>query len=132
MVTWKVLQMHLYPQQDQLTDVVFRVNWECSDTAEGKKAWITGNAEFTADPTTFTPYEDLTEDVVLGWVWPTLDKAEIEGKIDQALQALIRPPVVIKELPWNKPAEIFLSPAPIDPQPSDTLESGVSDVPPEQ
>lgn len=107
MIVWKILQMSLYPQEQQLTDVVFNVNWKCSATDQGYEAWITDNVLLTLDPAApFTPYDQLTEDQVLGWVWSKVDKAETEAKMQKALQDLIQPPVVVKPLPWDTPPEV--------------------------
>jgi hypothetical protein len=47
-------------------------------------------------------YPDLTEDIVLGWVWANgVDKAEVEANVTRELNAAINPPVVSKPLPWS-------------------------------
>lgn len=103
MIEWKVLKLHLYPQEQQMTDVVCNVNWKCSAIDQGYEAWITDNTPLTAPSEAFTPYDQLTEEQVLNWVWSSIDKAEIEEKMQKALRNLITPPIVVKPLPWEIP-----------------------------
>lgn len=40
-------------------------------------------SEFTADPTSpsYIPFEDLTEEIVLGWVFAEIDKEQVEADV---------------------------------------------------
>jgi hypothetical protein len=50
---------------------------------------------------TFTPYEDLTQDMVLGWIWEDgVDKDATEAAVQQQIDNQINPPVVSPQLPW--------------------------------
>jgi len=73
-ITWDITAMDCYPQADGETDVVFTVHWNCSgqQTASGKT--YNGSVYSTCSlpaPTgsAFTPYDQLTETQVLGWIW---------------------------------------------------------------
>lgn len=112
MITWKVTQMHLYPQQADKTDVVFNVTWRCEASDQGFTAFASDNAKLTISQESFIPYEDLTEETVLGWVWSVVNKGEIEAKAQAEVEKLINPTVVVKRLPWDIPP-----PAP-EPEPS--------------
>ena len=76
---------------------------------EGKyTASMTSNiAQFsTKDVTKFTPYADLTEAIVLGWVKESLGETgiiSIESCIQGQIDSQINPPVTpeIKPLPWS-------------------------------
>jgi hypothetical protein len=51
--------------------------------------------------TSFIPYEDLTEDDVLGWCWANgVDKDATEAAVEQQIQNQIDPPIVTPPLPW--------------------------------
>ena len=68
-LTWKVEQFECYPEKDGKQDVVFIVHWRCNGV-EGKFAatnYGTQAIAYEADAP-FTPYSDLTEEQVMGWV----------------------------------------------------------------
>jgi hypothetical protein len=49
----------------------------------------------------YTPYADLTQDQVLGWVWSSgVDKDATEAAVQQQIDNAINPPVVTPQLPW--------------------------------
>jgi hypothetical protein len=47
------------------------------------------------------PYENLTQEQVLGWVWEQIDKAEIEANLTKQIQAQ-KNPVSVAGVPWNE------------------------------
>jgi hypothetical protein len=50
---------------------------------------------------TFTPYDQLTQEQVLGWIWDNgVDKDATEAAVQQQLDNQINPPVVTPPLPW--------------------------------
>jgi len=49
----------------------------------------------------YTPYADLTQDQVLGWIWASgVDKDATEAAVNQQIDNAINPPVVTPPLPW--------------------------------
>lgn len=105
MITWKIEQMSVKPQEGSLTDVVVTAAWRCIAVDGKYGASNYGSVGFAAPGDTFTAYADLTEDEVLGWVWANgVDKAEVEANVARELDAQINPPVVSKPLPWGNAA----------------------------
>jgi hypothetical protein len=52
----------------------------------------------------FTPYADLTQAQVLGWIWANgVDKTATEAAVQQQIDNQINPPVVSPPLPWVSP-----------------------------
>lgn len=106
-MTWDVTAMDCYPQEGGETDVVFTVHWTCSgaQTVNGKT--YTGSVYSTCSlpaPTgsAFTPYDQLTEDQVLGWCWANgVDKFATESAVATQIANSINPPVVTPPLPWS-------------------------------
>jgi hypothetical protein len=58
-------------------------------------------AGFTPDPEApgFVPYEELTEDDVLVWVWDSVDKDAAEESLLKQIDAQ-KTPVVVSGTPW--------------------------------
>ena len=49
----------------------------------------------------FTPYADLTQEQVLGWIWANgVDKAATEAAVEQQIANQKNPPIVSPKLPW--------------------------------
>jgi hypothetical protein len=49
----------------------------------------------------FTPYADLTQDQVWGWINPSIDRPEIEANLQALIDAQKNPTVVTPPLPWS-------------------------------
>lgn len=103
-ITWIVTAMDCYPQEGSETDVVFNVHWTCS----GVQDTFTGSVYSTCSVpapsgSAFTPYADLTQDQVLGWIWANgVDQAATEAAVQQQIDNQINPPVVTPQLPWSQ------------------------------
>jgi hypothetical protein len=102
-ITWTVTAMNCYPTVGSETDVVFTVHWTCSgnDGTYTSSVYSTCSVP-TPTGTTFTPYADLTQEQVLGWVWANgVDKDATEAAVQAQINNQINPPVVTPPLPWS-------------------------------
>lgn len=105
-VTWSVLDM----KRDAATGGVKEVRWQCKAEADtGESAVEAGKYMCTPDPDAadFVAYEDLTEEIVLGWVKgqenfnPTAIETDRTGKVEAQIA---RKTAEATGLPWA-PAE---------------------------
>lgn len=101
-ITWTVTAMDCYPQADDQTDVVFNVHWTCSGVDGVYSASVYSTCSVQLNPESpYTPYADLTQEQVLGWVWGSgVDKDATEAAVQQQIDNQINPPVVTPPLPW--------------------------------
>ena len=103
--TWAVVQMDAYPELDGETDVVFIVHWTLTGTDGTHAAGVYGSVGVTVDPgAPFTPYADLTQEQVIGWVKAALGDEQVafyEANVATQIANLANPPVVTPPLPWN-------------------------------
>ena len=103
--TWAVVQMDAYPEQDGETDVVFTVHWTLSATDGTYNGSVYGSVGVTLDEgSTFTPYAELTEAQVVGWVQTALGAEQVaayEANVAEQIANQINPPVVTPPLPWS-------------------------------
>lgn len=98
---WIVTAIDCYPQADGETDVVFTVHWTCAGTQDAYQASVYSTCAVPAPTGTFTPYADLTQDQVLGWIWANgVDKDSAEAAVQAQIDAQITPTVVQPALPW--------------------------------
>lgn len=102
--TWSVVQMDCYPQADGETDVVFTVHWTLTGTDGTYTGSVYGSQAVTVDPAApFTPYADLTQDQVIGWVQDAMGPEQVtayEDNVAAQIANQINPPVVTPPLPW--------------------------------
>ena len=70
--TWKLTRFKKLDSSNTLSNVVFQTYWEKEGTdAHGNTGRFTGATPFdpaAVDPNNFTPYESLSEEIVLGWI----------------------------------------------------------------
>lgn len=107
--TWTVTQMDAYPEEDGETDVVFNVHWILNGVDGVYQAYVYGSQGVAIDPDApFTPYEDLTETQVIGWVQDAMGAEQVaafEANVALQINDQINPPVVTPPLPWAEGAE---------------------------
>ena len=103
--SWVISQLDAYPQADNHTDVVFNIHWrrQASD-GDGHTGDIYGSQAVTLDAEApLTPYADLTEAQVIGWLEDAMGAETLtaqEAALDQQIKNQINPPVVTPPLPW--------------------------------
>jgi hypothetical protein len=85
------------------SEVVLTAGWRCTGTDGDYSASNYGACSFP-EPTTsgqFTPYAQLTQEQVLGWIWNlSINKETTEESVTQQVATLANPPVVNPPLPW--------------------------------
>ena len=115
---WVINQMDTRPQEGQLMDVVIIVHW--TRTAEqfvGAEPILVSSYGTmgctTPSSTDFTAYPDLTYDQVCGWLDAGLDVPAIDLGLDQQIQNIINPPVIVLPLPWVSTTTTTTTEAPV-------------------
>lgn len=89
--TWTIEQLTAYPTYESQSDVVFKIQWSYRGVdSNGVGSSRGGITEVTyAAGLPFTPFSELTEAQVLGWVQPTISaeqQAEMEAGIAGDIQ----------------------------------------------
>lgn len=106
--TWSIAALECYPEYEGQTDVVFTVHWTLNGTDGTYNGSVYGSVGLTLDEgATFTPYADLTEAQVIGWVQDALGDEQVaayEANVAQQIADQANPPVVAPPLPWAPPA----------------------------
>ena len=113
--TWALTS--LKKQSDaQVTDAVVQTYWTKTGTdADGDSGTFSGATPFdlaTIDPDNFTPYDQLTEAQVLGWIQDTVAanssySEHIDEQIAGQIALIKQPETEVDEgsFPWDPPAE---------------------------
>jgi hypothetical protein len=102
--TWKITNMTVQKELDNFTDVVIETEWSCTGTDGTHYASsLPGTTRIMFEGgVDFTPYNDLTQEQVLNWIWARgVDQNAVQSDIDNQINLQVNPPSVILPLPWN-------------------------------
>ena len=102
MATWTIANLERNTADGGVIVAHWRVTAEETVGEETYTASAYGTCGFTPDASApdFVPYDQLTENDVIVWVWGQVDKIQTEA----ALQAKIeeqKAPATVSGLPWN-------------------------------
>lgn len=105
---WYINQMDCVPQDGSLTDFVVTVHWTrfVNETINDKvyTASVYGSQSFSKDNVTdFIPYEELTYDIVCGWLDNSMDVEALDVNLDAQIENQVNPPIVVLPLPFTNP-----------------------------
>ena len=94
---WQVVDMQRQTANNYVVTVHYRV-----DATDGDYTASTyGTVSYTEQPgETYIPYDDLTPEIVTGWVQDSLGKATVEASLQGQIDTQKNPPVV-SGLPWS-------------------------------
>lgn len=102
---WVINQLDTKPKEDGLTDVVVVVHWtRTAQDGEINVSCYGTMACSTPSSTDFTAYPDLTYEQVCSWLDAGLDVPAIDLGLDQQIENIKNPPIIVLPLPWEVPA----------------------------
>ena len=102
--TWNINAMYTLQQPDP--NYVVNVLWTLTGVDGETTASIDGNTVFTSQAgPTFVPYNELTPEIVIGWVQEALGPdgvANYEANVQGQINSILNPPVSPQNtpLPW--------------------------------
>jgi len=103
-INWIIERLLVKPTEGSLTDVVITADWRCNGSQDSYSGTCYGSCSFAPPSGSFTPYNELTQDQVLGWCYQNgVDQAAIEANVTAQINDQINPPVVSLPLPWVPP-----------------------------
>ena len=103
-ILWLIERLLVKPTEGSNTDVVITADWRCNGSDDTYSGTCYGSCSFAPPSSEFTPYEDLTQEQVLGWCYANgVDQAAIEANVSLQIENQINPPVVTLPLPWVPP-----------------------------
>jgi hypothetical protein len=108
-ITWVIEWMQTTPTTATPPETVLTAGWRCNgaETANAVDytATVYSTCSFPMPEGTFTPYDQLTQDQVLGWCWANgVDKDATEAAVQTNIDNQINPPTIQPPLPWATPA----------------------------
>lgn len=106
--TWIIQWMQTTTTSATPPEAVITVGWACNGEQVDNGKTYTASVYSTctlpsADPASFIPYANLTQQEVLNWIWANgVDKDSAEAAVAQQIQNQIDPPIVTPPLPWSQ------------------------------
>jgi hypothetical protein len=113
-INWIIERLLVRKVEGTLTDVVITADWRCNGTQDQYSGTCYGSCSFAPPSGEFTPYEDLTQEQVLGWCFSNgVDKTAIEANVTAQIENQINPPIIAPPLPWVPvvPEPVVVAPA---------------------
>jgi hypothetical protein len=97
-----ISQLDSIPSLDGMDKVISTIHWRAQKQ----------DADFTADTygalsvdapheASFTPYDEVTKEMVESWLEKSLDCEAIEKNLDSQIENFLNPPIVAYALPWS-------------------------------
>ena len=103
-INWIIERLLVKPTEGTLTDVVITADWRCNGTQDQYSGTCYGSTSFAPPSGSFTPYDQLTLDQVLGWCFSNgVDQSAIEANVTAQIENQINPPIIAPPLPWLPP-----------------------------
>ena len=102
-ILWQIEWMRCVPQVAGVENLVVECGWRATATEGAHSASGYGSCTWQQPESAegFTPYNELTEDQVLGWVYGSgVDRTATEAALTKQVNDLINPPIVQPALPW--------------------------------
>jgi hypothetical protein len=107
--TWKIVSLKK-TNGASLSDVIVSTSWQCEGTDEnGNTGIFNGATPFelaSVDSENFVSYENLTEEIVVGWIKSVVVDTYLNHVQEQILRQIDmkkNPVVEVSNLPWNPP-----------------------------
>ena len=76
---WNCKTVDVHPQEEGQTDVVYNVHWIVTGVDGDYSATNIGTQVVPLDPeSTFIPFEDLTNEIVVGWTKEAMGEDQVD------------------------------------------------------
>jgi len=104
--TWVISQLDSIPSIDGMDKVISTIHWRA------QKLYVGDVISFTADTygalavdapheASFTPYDEVTKEMVESWLEAGWNTEAIEANLDAQIENFLNPPIVAYPLPWQ-------------------------------
>lgn len=105
--TWKIAALEAYATQSSYLDVVYNIHWRYNATTGSYSSEVYGVqsvSPYNPDSGSFIPYDQLTQEVVVGWLTESMGEDRINqltASLDRNIEDQIKPVTLILTPPWN-------------------------------
>lgn len=104
---WVISQLDSIPSLDGMDKVISVIHYRAQKQHEDFTADTYGALSVDAPhEASFTPYDEVTKEMVEGWLEAGLDTEAIEANLDAQIENFLNPPLVAFPLPWSDPQKV--------------------------
>lgn len=101
-ITWIISQLDSSPSLDGLDKVIRTIHYRAQKQDSNFTADICGALGVEAPhESSFTPYDEVTKEMVESWLESGLDTEAIEANLDAQIENFLNPPTVVYPLPFE-------------------------------
>ena len=106
---WIISSLDSYPKNAEgLTDVICLVHWRYqAEQVQDDKTYFAevygASSVPSPDPADFVPYEEVTYEMICGWLESILDMESLNANLDSQIADQINPKIITLPLPFNNP-----------------------------
>ena len=102
--TWDIPAVDCRPTEGDLSTVVYNVHWRYNgaDSSENTCTVIGTQTVGAPDPDDFTPFADLTKDIVVSWIEPEMNIVELKANLDAQIAEKENPTTETLPLPGEE------------------------------
>jgi len=104
-LNWVILQLDSIPTINGMDKVISKIYYKA------QKEYQEDVIHFMADQygvlsvdapheANFTPYNEVTKEIIKGWLESLLDTKAIEVNLDKQIDDFLNPPIIAYPLPW--------------------------------
>jgi hypothetical protein len=101
-----ISQLDSIPSLDGMDKVISTIHWRAQKEHKEPFNYFTADqyGALVVDApheASFTPYDEVTKEMVEGWLEAGLDTEAIEANLDAQIENFLNPPIVAYPLPWS-------------------------------
>jgi hypothetical protein len=96
----KIQKLEYIPTYNTYEKVVNKVYWNYEATKGIISTGIGGSTDLTPPESIFVPFENLQEDIVIGWISGSLDINNLQSTLNNSIDNIENPKIVQSIPPW--------------------------------
>lgn len=99
---WVISKLEVVPQVGSIENYVTRCHWKyiATDGTITKETFGLQGFETNENPENYVAFDDLTKEIVEGWLEVSMDMEAIKAELDSKIADEITPPIVSMPIPW--------------------------------
>ena len=96
----KIQKLEYIPTYNTYEKVVNKVYWNYEATKGIISTGIGGSTDLTPPESIFVPFENLQEDIVIGWISGSLDINNLQSTLNNSIDNIENPKIIQSIPPW--------------------------------
>ena len=95
-----ITRLEYIPTYNTYEKVVNKVYWNYEATKGIISTGIGGSTELTPPESIFVPFDNLQEDIVVGWISGSLDINNLQSTLNNSIDNIENPKIIQSNPPW--------------------------------